>query len=119
MAVANDELSAILTDCKVMGCGSDFEVEWWSPADEDVIISLHGESLRELADSAKEAYDDFDPDDHAAIIYHAKHYGSADQQRFYARAPSELTDLVEDAEEINSFYKDVWERLEAAAAATP
>lgn len=121
MEVCKEQIQKILSDYSVYSLYDDggFDVEWWSPEGEDVCVSLNGKTMRELADSAKDAYEGFDPDDHAATIYHAKHYGSVDQQRFYAGAPSKLTDLVEDAKAIKAFYKDVWEKLAAAASATP
>lgn len=120
MEVLKEQVQKILSDYSVTSFNGDgVDVEWWSPAGEDVCLSLPGKTLRELANFAKLEYLSFDPDDHAAQIYHAKHYGSADQQNFYAGALSRLQDLVEDAEAINTFYKDVWEKLEDAASATP
>lgn len=115
--VTNKQLSEILSDYNVMGeDGDNYEVETDSPAGEDVIMTLWGKNLHEMADYAERTYDDFDPKDHAAVIYYAKHYGSAEDQRFYVGAPDDLEDLIEDAKAIQSIYKDVWDKLVAAAA---
>lgn len=119
MKVLKEQVQKILSDYSVSSPnGEQFDIEWWSPAGEDVCLPLAGKTLRELADYAKSVYMLFDPDDHAATIYHAKHYGSTDERRFYAGALSGLIDLIEDANSIKSFYKDVWNKLEAAATKT-
>lgn len=95
--------------------GNSLELEFWSPAGEDMPITLRGDNLRELAKDAENQFDDFDADDHAAQIYHAKNYGSDDMKRFYSGAPDSLEDLVEDAKAIKSTYKDIFDRLDKAA----
>ena len=115
MAITNEELSQILPDYRVMGENPDFDVEWFSPAGEDVIAALHGNSLRELTNAAMTVWADFDPDDHACQIYHAKHYGSLEDKRFYSRAPATLDELREDANCIKSFFKDTWDKIAVAA----
>lgn len=117
--VTNRQLSGILSDYKVMGeDGENYEVETWSPAGEDVVMTLWGKNLQEMSDYAKSLLDDFDPHDHASCIYHAKHYGGAEDRRFYASAPDDLDDLVADAKAIQNIYKDVWDRLAVAARNT-
>lgn len=91
------------------------DVEFWSPVGEDMPEYLRGKTLRELAADAREAYEAFDADDHAAQIYHAMHYGTVDQQRFYAGMPESLEDLLEDAKAIKQTLKDIVDKLEKAA----
>jgi len=91
------------------------DVEFWSPAGEDMTAYLRGDTLKELSQEAMESYDSFDPDDHAAQIYHAKEYGTEEQQRFYAGAPASLEDLLEDAKAIKRTLKDIVDKLEKAA----
>ena len=95
------------------------ELEFWSPAGEDMPITLSGDNLRELAKNAEDLYDDFDADDHAAQIYHAKNYGSDDVRSYYADAPDLLEDLISDAEAIKVTYKDIFDKLSKAAKREP
>jgi len=116
MAVTREQLASILPDWKVMQCNdSSFDVESHSPDGEDVLVALHGDTLDELAKSASGYYDSFDADDHAAQIYHAKHYGSQDQQRFYAGASDSLEDLLDDAKAIDNMYYELYRSLMNAA----
>lgn len=111
---AKEDLEKILPDWYVMGTIEDgFEIEAHSPAGEDVLMTLSG-TLGEMILQVEAYYDDFDPDDHAAVIYHAKHYGSEDDQRFYASAPGMLEDLVEDSHAIDNMYWGVLEALRGA-----
>ena len=106
----------ILRDYKVSACqyGS-IEVEFWSPDGEDMPISLFGDSLEQLAQCAKDQWEEFDADDHAAQIYHAKHYGSDEERRFFAAASDSLEDLVADAKAIKKTYERIYKALDAAA----
>ena len=88
-----------------------FELETHSPEGEDVLLTLQGDTFEEMTRFVEGYYDDFDPDDHAAQIYHAKHYGTAEEQRFYAPAPESLEDLLEDARWIDNAYWQVREKL--------
>ena len=99
--------------------GNSLELEFWSPAGEDMPITLSGDNLRELVKDAEKQWEDFDADDHAAQIYHAKHYGSDEMKRFYAGAPDSLEDLVEDAKAIKATYKDIFDRLDKASKSEP
>lgn len=114
-----EKLDKILGNDYRVNCYEDdsCDVEFWSPVGEDCPVGLNGKTLRELADDAKKAYEAFDPEDHAAQIYHAKHYGSEEDKRFYAGEPERLHDLLEDAESIKESYRDIWQKLEAAANA--
>lgn len=110
----NADLKKILPDWDVMGTVEEgFDIEAHSPAGEDILMSLSG-TLGEMILQAESVYDDYDPDDHAAVIYHAKHYGSEDDQRFYASAPGMLEDLVEDSHAIDNMYWGVLEALRGA-----
>lgn len=113
--VTKERLESILPDWEVSSCGDgDFELSSYSPAGENIVMSLDGDTLDEMARFAESYYNDFDPQDHAAQIYHAKHYGSADEQRFYAGAPEDLEDLIADAKEIDEMYYAVYQALYSA-----
>lgn len=114
-----EKLDKILGDDYNVHCyeNDSCDVEFWSPVGEDCPVGLNGKTLRELSDDAKKAYEAFDPEEHAAQIYHAKNYGSENDKRFYAGAPERMHDLLEDAESIKESYKDIWQKLEAAANA--
>lgn len=103
------------SDYKVSFDDEGVTVEFWSPVGEDMPEYFRGKTLRELAADAREAYEAFDANDHAAQIYHAMHYGTEDQQRFYAGMPESLEDLLEDAEAIKQTFKDIVDKLEKAA----
>lgn len=92
-----------------------FELSGYSPAGENIILDLRGKTLDEMADYLEQYYESFDPDDHAAQIYHEKHYGTEDMQRFYASAPDDLTDLLDDAHAIEDMISDVIGKLRRAA----
>lgn len=92
-----------------------FELSRHSPQGEEVLLDLQGETLDELSDSAFACYDDFDADDHAAEIYHAKHHGDENERRFYASAPDDLEALMKDARAIDEMYYDAGDRLRAAS----
>lgn len=110
--VTREQLAEILPDYKVMGKdGECYEVESFTTAGEDVVITLWGKNLGEMADYARGGYEEFDPEDHAAVIYHAKHYGSDEDKRYYAGAPYSLSDLLEDAKEIKAMHKEIWDKL--------
>lgn len=110
--VTKERLESILPDWEVSSCGDgDFELSSYSPAGENIVMSLDGDTLDEMARFAESYYNDFDPQDHAAQIYHAKHYGSEDEQRFYAGAPDDLEDLLEDAKAIDEMYYSVYQTL--------
>ena len=104
-------LRDILPDWKVCVSGEDVELTRHSPEGEHVCVSLKIGTASEMANQASAYYDDFDPDDHAAQIYHAKHYGTDDQKRFFASAPDSLEDLVADAHAIDNLYYGVYKAL--------
>ena len=91
--------------------GYSFELETHSPSGEDVLLTIQGYTFEEMEKSVEEYYDDFDPEDHAAVIYHAKHYGTPEEQRFYASAPEGLEELLVDARWIDNAYWQVREVL--------
>ena len=108
------------SDWRVYDCGEDggcFELEQWSDAGEDVITTLRGATLAELAADAREAYENFDADEHAAQIYLAKREGDEDARRFYAAAPDTMRELLADARNIKAMHKWVWQTLDRAARA--
>ena len=113
--MTEERLVELLPGCKVDVSGADVELTRHSPAGEEVCVSLTLGTAEEMAKQASAYYDDFDPDDHAAQIYHAKHYGSDDQKRFYAGTPDSLEDLVADAHAIVNLYYEIYEALNNAA----
>ena len=108
-------LGELLPDWKVYVSGDDVELTRHSPAGDEICVSLTIGTAAEMAKQAAAYYDDFDPDDYAAQIYHEKHYGSDEQRRFYADAPDSLEDLVSDAHAIDNLYYKIYEALNNAA----
>lgn len=96
-----------LSEYKVSVGDDGVEVEFWSPAGEDMRITLNGNSLDALAEDAGMEWELFDADDHAAQIYHKKYYGTENEQRFYASAPETLEELLEDAKAIEASLRDI------------
>lgn len=90
-----------------------YEISTYSPAGENVIIDICGNTLSELAKSAEEEWRRFDADRHAAEIVSAR--DSEEGQRFYAGAPDSLRELLEDAEAIDSMHEKLLEKLQEAA----
>lgn len=109
--VPKEIIEKILPDWKVIEYSNGFDVLLDSPAGEEWCVPIQGESLQDMARFVEEYYNDFDPEDHASQIYHAKHYGSEDEQMFYAGAPDSLQDLIEDAKWIDSRIWDIREAL--------
>ena len=120
MSVTKEMLEKILKDWRVRAYDDEgsFDLSQHSPEGEEVFISLQGRTLDEMADSVEEYRRDYDADDHAAQIYHAKHYGSADEQRFFAPAPESLEDLIKDAKAIDRMYQSLARKLRSAAKRT-
>ena len=74
--VSKEELEKILPEWSVYAEAEDmFELSRHSPQGEEVLLDIQGKTLDELSDSAFQVYDEFDADDHASEIYHAKHHG--------------------------------------------
>lgn len=108
------------SDWRVYDCEEDggcYELEQWSNAGEDVTIVLRGATLAELAADAREAWENFDADKHAAEIYLAKHEGDENARRFYTAAPDTMRELLRDARNIKAMHKWVWQALDKAARA--
>lgn len=113
--VTKEILESILPDWEVSNLTETrFDITRHSPAGEEVVMSLQGENLGEMATFAENYYDDFDADDHAAVIYHLKHYGTPEEQKFYASAPRDIDDLLRDARTIDNWYYEVYSRLRDA-----
>ena len=109
----HDDSSWSVYDCgEKGGC---YELSGYSPAGENVVITVRGRTFSELADDAEDAWNAFDADTHAAEICTAKNSGNPDMERFYAAAPDSLRDLQEDAEAIDKMYERVYEAFRAAA----
>ena len=104
---------------KVYDCGGgNYELSTYSPKGENIIITLYGETLAGLAENAREAWECFDAGGHAAEIYYLKHEGHDYQRKFYAGAPDNLRELLEDAEAIKTMiFGALRGALEAAAKA--
>ena len=109
--VTKELLEKMFPDWEVSGEEGSFDLSSHSNAGENVVIPIMGDTLYDMASYVETIYNDFDPQDHAAQIYHAKHYGSADEQRFYAGAPGDLEDLIADAKEIDEMYYAVYQTL--------
>lgn len=110
---APDDSSWRVYDCEMEGgC---YELSGYSPAGENVIFTLWGDGLPTLAADAREAWENFDAEEHAAEILIEKRTGDGDVRRFYAAAPDSLRALLEDAEAIKAMYGRVADALEAAA----
>ena len=105
---------------RVYDCGENggcYELVQWSDAGENVIITLRGATLAELAADAREAWENFDTDEHAAQIYLAKREGDENARRFYADAPDTMRELLADARNIKAMHRWVWRTLDKAARA--
>jgi len=110
--VTKELLECILPEWEVSQLSeTSFGITRHSPAGELVVMSIHGENLWEMAKFAENYYNDFDADDHAAVIYHLKHYGTPDEQKFYASAPGDIDDLLRDARTIDNWYYEVRSKL--------
>lgn len=113
--VTKEDLDKLLPDWKVSEYqDGSFDLSRYSPEGEDVFISIRGDTYGELQSEAKDAYERFDPDDHASMIYHAKHYGTEEERRFFAPAPDSLQDLLKDAKAIKEMLKELAKVLEDA-----
>ena len=113
--VTKEILESILPDWDVSQLSeTSFDITRHSPAGEEVVMSLQGENLGDMATFAENYYNDFDADDHAAVIYHLKHYGTPDEQRFYASAPGDIDDLLRDSRTIDNGYYEVYSKLREA-----
>jgi len=117
MAVSLKQLEKMFPDWKIYQYSDEgsFELSGYSPEGENIVFTISGSTFVELARDAAAEHERFDADDHAAQIYHAKHYGSADEQRFFAGAPEKLKDLLKDAKAIKKMLKEVAKALEAKA----
>ena len=117
MAVSLKQLKKMFPDWKIYQYSDEgsFDLSGYSPEGENIVVTISGSTFAELARDAAVEHERFDADDHAAQIYHAKHYGSDDEQRFFAGAPEKLKDLLKDARAIKRMLKEVAMALEVAA----
>ena len=100
----------------VYDCGGGFfELSTYSPAGENVLISLNGSTLDELANDARQASEVFDAEEHAASIFMAKRNGTENERRFYAGAPDSLRELLKDANAIKKLYKALYSTIKKGA----
>lgn len=103
---------------KIYDChekGGCYEISTYSPAGENLIITIRGATFDALAADAKEARECFDAEEHASNILCAKRGNNEDARRFYADAPDSLRELLEDAEAIEGMYVKLISALEKAA----
>lgn len=100
-----------VSECNYANNENGFEFSTHLPAGEEVLLDVYGETFDDMARNVERYYNDFDPEDHAAQIYHAKHYGTPDQQSFFASAPDSLEALLEDARWIDNIYYAVYSTL--------
>lgn len=113
--ITKERIEGLLPDWDVTKYSdTSYDISRHSPAGEEVVMSLQGENLGEMATFAVNYYNDFDADDHAAVIYHLKHYGTPDEQKFYASAPGDIYDLLRDARTIDNWYYEVYSKLREA-----
>ena len=113
--VTREQLEKLLPDWGVSEFEDYFELCSHSPEGEEIDVPLEkGKTLSEMAMVLYERYNNFDPEHHAAMIYHRKHYGSKEQQEFYAGAPGSLEDLIKDARAIDNMYYEAGKALEDA-----
>ena len=117
MAVSLERLEKMFPEWSIYQYSDEgsFDFSGHSPAGENVIVSISGSTFAELARDAAVEHERFDADDHAAQIYHAKHYGTEAEKRFFASAPDSLKDLLKDARAIKKMLKEVAMALEVAA----
>ena len=114
--VSEELLQKVLPEWHVYVEADDmFELSRHSPLGEEILLDVNGKTLDELSDSAFQVYDEFDADDHASEIYHAKHHGDENVRRFYASAPDDLGMLLKDARDIDNMYYEVGDRLRQAS----
>lgn len=112
--VTKERLEKMFPDWEVSGEEGYFDLSSHSNAGENVVISIIGDNLYDMVRHVEMIYNGFDPQDHAAQIYHAKYYGSAADQMFYAGAPGDLEDLIADARDIDEMYYAVYNTLYSA-----
>lgn len=113
--VTKEDLEKLLPDWNVSDFqDGSFDLSRYSPEGEDVFVSIRGDTYGELHSKAKDEYERFDPEDHAAQIYHVKHYGSEEERRYFAPAPDSLQDLLEDAKAIKEMLRELAKVLEDA-----
>jgi len=74
------------------------EIEQWSPAGEDVCETF--DYSKPFVEQAKDLYDYFNPDEHAAMWF-----GQGRGE------PGGLQELLDDAREIKLMYQDLWVKL--------
>ena len=108
-------LQKILPYWKVYLDNGCFDIISHSPAGEEVVVSVGEGTLLGMAHFVEEYRRDFDPVEHAAQIYHAKHYGSMADRAFYAAAPDGFQDLLRDARFIKGMYLDIVRALKSQA----
>lgn len=80
-----------------------FEFEKYSPAGEDFIFSIFGNSLKEFKENLKEFSETFDREDHVFELLEAKRNG-------FAGVP-DLDTLVEDSKDIESMLEELAEKI--------
>lgn len=74
------------------------EIEKWSPAGENIVETIwHDGTPQSFANSLCTNYEDFDPDEHAAMWYNAEDRGQ----------PKSMRVLLKDADEIESMLEEL------------
>lgn len=112
LEITKETIEKILPDWHVHAYpDGSFDLSAHSPAGEDVLVTLVGDTAGQMADYVERTYDDFDPQDHAAQIYHEKKYGTPEERAFYAAAPEDLNDLIDDALAIDKMFYSVAQAL--------
>ena len=78
---------------------TDFYIEAWSPAGEDLVEYF--EYHKSIIDQLEEKVDSFDPEEHAAMWYDAEDRGQ----------PKSLRALLEDADAIHGMLKQLLQKF--------
>ena len=90
-------------DWKVMGEDGDYELEKYSPAGQDFILSISADTIEEFADKLYERYDNWDSSEEAYIWLDEDGHGKNG-------APYDMKDLYEDMDDC----RDMIDELEKA-----
>lgn len=96
------------------GASDDFEIVGMTPGGDLIVVPVKGDIFG-MAGCVRRIYSGFSPDDHAAMIYHVKHFGSADDREKYKSLPDGLEDLLNDAKFIDCTLGKLFDALLEAA----
>lgn len=95
-------------DWNITGENGNFELEKYSPAGQDFIISITAESLQEFIDEIYERYSNFDPGEEAYLWLDESGHGKNG-------APYDMKDLYEDMEACEEMIRELSEAVQKIA----